>query len=99
MQELAGRVDVALLPVSGWGPTLGRGHLDPSRAAEAAGRILPALATPIHWGTLYPLGLRRVARRRFEGPGEAFREAVAARALPVDVRVLQPGQSMPLDGR
>jgi L-ascorbate metabolism protein UlaG (beta-lactamase superfamily) len=99
MRQLAGRVDVALLPVSGWGPTLGRGHLDPSRAAEAVVRIRPAIATPIHWGTLYPLGLRRVARRRFDGPGEAFREAVAARGAGVDVRILQPGQSMALDGR
>ena len=99
MRQLAGRVDVALLPVSGWGPTLGRGHLDPGRAAEAAARIRPAIAAPIHWGTLYPLGLRRVARRRFEGPGEAFREAVAAAAPGVDVHILQPGQSMALDGR
>jgi L-ascorbate metabolism protein UlaG (beta-lactamase superfamily) len=99
MRELAGRVDVALLPVSGWGPTLGRGHLDPTRAAEAAVRIRPAIATPIHWGTLYPLGLRRFARRRFEGPGEAFRDAVAARAAQVDVRILEPGHSMRLDGR
>ncbi|MGD0018642.1 MAG: MBL fold metallo-hydrolase [Candidatus Limnocylindrales bacterium] len=96
MRELAGRVDVALLPVSGWGPTLGRGHLDPRQAAEAAVRISPTIATPIHWGTLYPLGLRRVAGRRFEGPGEAFRDAVAARAPDVDVRVLQPGESMAL---
>jgi L-ascorbate metabolism protein UlaG (beta-lactamase superfamily) len=99
MRQLAGRVDVALLPVSGWGPTLGRGHLDPSRAAEAVVRIRPAIATPIHWGTLYPLGLRRIARRRFDGPGEAFRGAVASRAAHVDVRILQPGQSMPLEGR
>ena len=99
MRQLAGRVDVALLPVGGWGPTLGRGHLDPRRAAEAAVRICPAIATPIHWGTLYPLGLRRVAGRRFDGPGEAFRDAVAARAAPIEVRVLRPGQSMPLDGR
>jgi L-ascorbate metabolism protein UlaG (beta-lactamase superfamily) len=99
MGELAGRVDVALLPVGGWGPTLGPGHLDPVRAAEAVSRIRPAVATPIHWGTLYPLGLRRIARRRFDGPGEAFREAVAARGARVDVRILQPGQSMSLDGR
>ena len=99
MKQLAGRVDVALLPVSGWGPTVGRGHLDPQRAAEAVVRIRPAIATPIHWGTLFPLGLRRVAGRQFEGAGEAFREAVAARGAHVDVRVLQPGQSMPLKGR
>jgi L-ascorbate metabolism protein UlaG (beta-lactamase superfamily) len=98
MSDLAGRVDVALLPVGGWGPTLGRGHLDPVRAAEAAARIQPAIAIPIHWGTLYPLGLRRIARRRFEGPGEAFREAVAARGSRVAVRILQPGQSMALGG-
>ena len=97
MSDLAGRVDVALLPVSGWGPTLGRGHLDPVRAAEAAARIQPAIAIPIHWGTLFPVGLRRLARRRFEGPGEAFREAVAARGGRIAVRVLQPGQSMALD--
>jgi L-ascorbate metabolism protein UlaG (beta-lactamase superfamily) len=98
MGELAGRVDVALLPVGGWGPTLGRGHLDPLRAAEAAVRIGPAIATPIHWGTLYPLGLRRVARRRFDAPGEAFRDAVAARDARIAVRILLPGQSMALDG-
>lgn len=99
MWDLAGRVDVALLPVSGWGLTLGRGHMDPRDAAEAAVRICPAVATPIHWGTLYPLGLRRLAGRRFEGPGEAFREAVADRAARIEVQVLRPGQSMPLDGR
>jgi L-ascorbate metabolism protein UlaG (beta-lactamase superfamily) len=77
---------------------VGHGHLDPPRAAEAAERIGPEIAIPIHWGTLYPLGLRRLARRRFEGPGEAFREAVAARAAGVAVRILQPGQSMALGG-
>ena len=99
MSELAGRVDVALLPVGGWGPRLGRGHLDPERAAEAAVRIHPAIAVPIHWGTLYPLGVRRVAGRRFHRPGEAFREAVEARAAGIEVRVLQPGQSMSMNGR
>jgi L-ascorbate metabolism protein UlaG (beta-lactamase superfamily) len=99
MWRLAGRVDVALLPVGGWGPRLGRGHLDARRAAEAVVRIRPAIAMPIHWGTLYPLGLRRAAARRFDGQGEAFRDAVAERAAPVEVRILQPGQSMPLDGR
>ena len=69
------------------------------RAAEAAARIQPAIAIPIHWGTLFPVGLRRLARRRFEGPGEAFREAVATHTPGVEVRLLQPGQSMPLHGR
>ena len=97
MSDLAGRVDVALLPVGGWGPTVGRGHLNPVRAAEAAARIRPGVAIPIHWGALFPVGLRRLARRRFEGPGGAFRDAVAARGGATAVRILQPGQSMTLD--
>jgi L-ascorbate metabolism protein UlaG (beta-lactamase superfamily) len=96
MTDLAGRVDVALLPVGGWGPRLGAGHMNPVRAAEAAERIAPAVAIPIHWGTLYPLGLRRLARSRFERPGPAFRTAVAARAPGVEVRILAPGESMEL---
>ena len=51
MSELAGSIDLALLPVWGWGPTLGPGHLDPARAATAAALIAPRVAVPIHWGT------------------------------------------------
>ena len=98
MADLAGRVDVALLPVGGWGPRLGRGHMNPQRAAQAAARISPAIATPIHWGTLSPLGMRRMAGPRFERPAQAFREAVTACAPRVEVRVLRPGESMPLAG-
>jgi L-ascorbate metabolism protein UlaG (beta-lactamase superfamily) len=98
MTDLAGRVQVALLPVGGWGPRLGAGHMNPGRAAEAAERISPAVAIPIHWGTLYPLGLRRLASGRFERPGPAFRAAVAARAPGVEVRILAPGESTELRG-
>src|SRR4029077_12946503 len=34
MATLAGRIDVALLPIWGWGPRLPAGHLDPARASE-----------------------------------------------------------------
>ena len=37
MSALAGSIDLALLPVSGWGPTLGPGHLDPARARSPEG--------------------------------------------------------------
>jgi L-ascorbate metabolism protein UlaG (beta-lactamase superfamily) len=33
----AGGLDAALLPVWGWGPSLGDGHMDPEQAAQAAG--------------------------------------------------------------
>src|SRR5439155_17248389 len=54
-----GVVDVALLPVWGWGPTLGPGHLDPGRAAIAARRIQPRVAVPIHWGSFSPWLIHR----------------------------------------
>jgi L-ascorbate metabolism protein UlaG (beta-lactamase superfamily) len=90
MSEMAGRIDVALLPVTGWGPTLGTGHLDPERASIAAQRIAPRLAIPIHWGTLAVPALRRTA-----DPGEPAREfaqLTSSRLAGVDVRVLQPGE-------
>ena len=51
MEELRGRVDVALIPVAGWGPKVGEGHLDAERAARAVEIIEPKVAIPIHWGT------------------------------------------------
>jgi L-ascorbate metabolism protein UlaG (beta-lactamase superfamily) len=96
MEALAGTLDAALLPVWGWGPTIGTGHLDPERAAEAARLLRPRLAIPIHWGTFYPAGLRRVVPAPFESPGPAFVAAAARRAPGVEVRVLAPGESADL---
>ena len=99
MAELAGRVDVALLPVGGWGIRLGGGHMDPERAAAAAALIRPAIAIPIHWGTLLPLGMRRFAGPRFGAPGPAFSAAVARLAPQVQAIVLVPGESTALGAR
>jgi len=88
-----GPVDVALLPVSGWGRRLPPGHLDPLRAAEALDLIEPRIAVPIHWGTYAPW-------RRPLGdatPATTFAEIAATVAPAVDVRVLRPGQSCLLD--
>jgi L-ascorbate metabolism protein UlaG (beta-lactamase superfamily) len=96
LAELAGTVDVALLPVWGWGPTLGDGHMDPSRAAHAAALLRPRVAVPIHWGTLYPLGLERARPAPLHEPPRAFAAQVAELAPQVEVRVLDPGDSIPL---
>jgi L-ascorbate metabolism protein UlaG (beta-lactamase superfamily) len=96
MAELAGVLDLALLPVWGWGPTIGPGHMDPERAAQAAAILRPRLAVPIHWGTFYPAGLRRVVPNPFETPGLAFAEAAARHAPGVEVRILAPGEAMDL---
>ena len=95
MAGLAGRVGVALLPVWGWGPTLGPGHLNPERAAEAAGIIAPAMAIPIHWGTLAP-PLARPDRETLTRPVRAFADGAARLAPGVEVRVLEPGESVRL---
>jgi L-ascorbate metabolism protein UlaG (beta-lactamase superfamily) len=91
MADLAGHVDIALLPVSGWGSTLGPGHLDPERAARAAGVIRPGLAIPIHWGTLGVPWSRPDRDARSE-PAREFAAAAQRLAPDVEVLVLEPGQ-------
>lgn len=96
MEAISPDLDLALLPVWGWGPTLGPGHLDPERAARAAALLSPRLAVPIHWGTLYPLGLARLRSARLRLPGEEFAAFVRELAPQVDTRVLSPGESTSL---
>lgn len=85
-------VDVALLPVAGWGPRLPAGHLDPAGAAEALTLLRPRIAIPIHWGTFAPW--RALAAD--DAPARAFAAAAAERAPAVDVRVLRPGERLAL---
>jgi L-ascorbate metabolism protein UlaG (beta-lactamase superfamily) len=90
MAELRGRVDVALLPIWGWGPSVSAGHLDPARAAEAVARIRPRLAVPIHWGTLRAWGAQRGLDPA--EPARAFAAAARERAPDTEVRILMPGE-------
>ncbi len=96
MAELAGDLDLALLPVWGWGPTLGAGHLDPERAARAAALLSPRIAVPIHWGTLFPVGLSRIGRRHLIAPPREFERRCGELAPQVEVRVLDPGETTSL---
>jgi L-ascorbate metabolism protein UlaG (beta-lactamase superfamily) len=92
MSQLADRIDAALLPIAGWGPTLGPGHMDPLDAARAAALIRPRLAIPMHWGTLLPIGFARRHRPRLGDPARLFARHVAELAPGVEVRTLTPGQ-------
>ena len=91
MRELAGAIDVALLPVAGWGAHLPAGHLDPPRAAQAVALLEPRIAVPIHWGTLASRALRQLGN--LEGAPKEFAELVADVAPAVEVRILRPGES------
>ena len=95
MDALAGRVDVALLPVAGWGPRLPAGHLDPDSAAQAVERIRPSVAVPIHWGTLRSPAMSGAEPAR--APAERFAAATASLAPRTTVRILEPGEAMDLD--
>ena len=95
MGEL-GELDLALLPVWGWGTSIGEGHLDPIRAAEAARRLQPRLAVPIHWGTFSPIGTLRRHSHRLHDPPREFARLAAEAAPGVEVRVLEPGETTDL---
>jgi L-ascorbate metabolism protein UlaG (beta-lactamase superfamily) len=96
MTEL-GEIDVALIPIWGWGPSLGPGHMDPEAAARAVALVRPRLVVPIHWGTYHPLftGVRTPPSYLAEPP-DRFAAATAREAPGVEVRILQPGETLEL---
>ena len=96
MDGLVDDLDVALLPIWGWGPTMGTGHLDPERAAEALTLLRPKVAVPIHWGTLRPF-YKSAKARYLREPPEAFAAAAARLAPGVTIRVLAAGEQLELE--
>jgi L-ascorbate metabolism protein UlaG (beta-lactamase superfamily) len=98
MAGLVPKLDLALVPIWGWGPSLGRGgHLDPAAAALAVELLQPRIAIPIHWGTYAPFHHTMRGRPSFlEAPAAAFAASVAARSPGIDVRVLRPGDETTL---
>ncbi|TAK76796.1 MAG: MBL fold metallo-hydrolase, partial [Dehalococcoidia bacterium] len=97
LADLRGGVDIALLPVGGWGPTLRGGHLDADAATEAAAIVMPRVVLPIHWGTYWPIGVP--LGRRFSEPGPRFVEAVSRLTPEVDARLWAVGGRESLDQR
>ena len=94
MDELyPGKLDLALLPVWGWGPNLRGEHMDPEQAAGCLPTIGAEVAIPIHYGTFWPRGMGWVRKRVFHEPGREFAEHARTSAPSVDVRVLEVGTS------
>jgi L-ascorbate metabolism protein UlaG (beta-lactamase superfamily) len=92
MEGLVPVLDLALVPIWGWGARLGPGHLDPHSAAEALRLLRPRAAIPIHWGTYRMLHrARTVDSAVLEEPARAFARAAAELAPEVEVRILRPG--------
>ena len=91
MADLAAGIDLAILPVGGWGPTLRGGHMNPVRAAAALTLLRPRAALPVHWGTLWPVGMGAVRRSRFEEPARQFQDEASRVAPDVVVSSVEPG--------
>jgi L-ascorbate metabolism protein UlaG (beta-lactamase superfamily) len=87
-------LDVALLPIWGWGPSLGPGHMNPERAARAVALLAPRIVVPIHWGTFLPVGTRH--REALVDPIDEFLDRM--RAVDVRVAAMAPGGVLELDG-
>jgi L-ascorbate metabolism protein UlaG (beta-lactamase superfamily) len=95
MGEIAPDLDLALLPVAGWGPRLPAGHLDSRRAAEALTLLRPRVAVPIHWGTYRRIGLP-AGEGVLREPAESFARFAAELAPEVEVRILPVGGRLEL---
>jgi len=95
MSELDRGLDMALIPVWGWGPRARAvDHLDPLGAARAIEIIRPHLAIPIHWGTLHPIGMHWLRPDTRVEPPEAFARH-AARIVPTtDVALMGIGDDI-----
>lgn len=91
MSTLSDGLELALLPIAGWGATVPAGHLNPERAAEAVRRLRPRVVIPIHWGTYWPLYRRSPIAS--DATAASFVARVHEVAPDVEVRVLAVGES------
>jgi len=97
MADIGQEIDLALLPVWGWGPTLGPGHMDPESAALSLLHLNPTAAIPIHWGTYCPAVIDWFKPKFLSRPPLEFTEHAAEIAPEVTTKILAPGQAVNLE--
>lgn len=90
-------LDLALMPVWGWGYNRGKMHMGPREAAEAVALLKPRMAVPIHWGTYAPLGTKWLKPAYLFAPPLEFMAFTRQLAPQVQVRTLLPGESLALE--
>jgi L-ascorbate metabolism protein UlaG (beta-lactamase superfamily) len=86
-------IDLALVPIAGWGPRLSPGHLGPEEAATACRRIGARWAIPVHWNTLYVPTTDFWPGDWMASPGPKFVSALAREAPACRPVVLGLGES------
>ena len=97
MAEIGRGLDLALLPIAGWGAKVGPGHLDPTSAAEALTLLRPRMCVPIHYGTYSPFSWSTAKRASATLWAEEFRRAAGQVAPDVAIEVLGRNGSLRLD--
>ncbi len=97
MEEIGSRLDVALLPVWGWGPSLGQGHLDPLGPPVRSRCCVPASPYRSTGEPCSRWACPGSGRETLREPPLLFEENAARLAPDVDVRILAPGESTIID--
>ncbi|MGD9958835.1 MBL fold metallo-hydrolase [Nocardioides sp.] len=98
LPTLAGTpIDVALLPIAGWGPRLSPGHMGPRQAVDACLAVGARAVLPIHHGTLHPPGFSAGDLAWMHRPLAEFRTDLAERAPQVRLLDVGLGESVDLD--
>jgi L-ascorbate metabolism protein UlaG (beta-lactamase superfamily) len=100
LPDLAGTpVDLAVVPIGGWGSRLSGGHMGPREAAEACAMVGARTAMAVHWGTLHVPGLSNLPRGWIDRPGPAFADELAATAPGCTLLDVMPGDATRLPPR
>jgi len=97
MADIGQELDLALVPVWGYGPTLGSGHMDPERAAQSLRHLNPTAAIPIHWGTYCPIVIDWFHPNFLRQPPVEFAKQANEIAPGVNVKIVEPGESVDVD--
>ena len=91
--DLLGRaLDIAVVPIAGWGPRLSEGHMDAGQAAIACARTHARWALPVHWGSLHPPFMSQRATGWMDSPGPEFATALEREAPGCRLIDLRPGE-------
>jgi L-ascorbate metabolism protein UlaG (beta-lactamase superfamily) len=94
-----GPIDVAVVPIAGWGPRLSEGHMDPEQAASACALSGARRALAVHWGTLHPPLVPRFTSEWMDRPAGEFEAALARVAPDCEPIRLLPGEVWEADAR
>jgi L-ascorbate metabolism protein UlaG (beta-lactamase superfamily) len=90
--QLGRPLDIAVVPIAGWGPRLSEGHMNAEQAAIACARTRARWALPVHWGSLHPPFMGRGATGWMDRPGPEFAIALQREAPECRLIDLRPGE-------